>query len=525
MTVRTITFISLTAVALLTITLLVLGLYFTERLRGDATRVNLTGQERYRTYRLAFLLEELDEQGEDKAAIREEIDSETAKFEAILNGLIDGDPKLGLRRTTAPDELDLLKRNLAEWGHIKSVMAMVMGSEPGVRARIKHDEFDHTLVPAFVASIDETVRLIEENSSGKVLKYRSSMAALSLLSLILLGSVFALISYRVLRPLSAVAEGLDHIRRGDLELRLDASGSDELGSLASGYNMMAKSLSDEIRARKEMAARVLDLEESNSDFRDVVMVVLENLDQSEAELKRAYRSLKETQAQLVQSCKLTALGEFTAGLAHEISQPLTVIRGLSQHLIKESASDETGLKKLRLIESSTRKMEQIINHLRVFSRVDEGELSPVNLNEVIEDALIFTRELLKKDSVEIYLRLGQGCKVMGCAGRLEQVVINLITNARDAMAGGGRLCIDTQVVGEGKKKFVMVSFRDSGHGVPPDIRGRLFEPFFTTKGPGKGTGLGLSISYGIIKEHGGEISLCSGEAGCGAEFRIMLPAR
>ena len=525
MTVRTITLFSLTAVALLIISLLVLGLYFSERLKGDATRVNLTGQERYRIYRLAFLLEELDEQGEDKAAIREEIDSETADFEAILNGLIDGDPKLGLRRTTAPDELDLLKRNLAEWGYIKSVLARVIGSEPGVRARIKHDEFDHTLLPAFVASLDETVRLIEENSSSKVLRYGSTIAALSILSLLLLGSVFALISLRVLRPLSAVARGMEHIRRGDFDLRLDARGSDELGSLASGYNMMAESLTGEIRARKEMAARVLDLEESNSDFRDVVMVVLENLDQSEAELKRAYRSLKETQAQLVQSSKLTALGEFTAGLAHEISQPLTVIKGLSQNLLKKTPHEDPEREKLEILERAANRMERVIDHLKVFSRVDEPELKPVDLNKVIEDALILTGELLKKDSVEMQLNLGDGCKVMGCAGRLEQVVINLMTNARDAMAGGGRLRIETRVVGEGDKKFVMASFRDSGPGVPSEIRGRLFEPFFTTKGPGKGTGLGLSISYGIIKEHGGEISLCSGSGGCGAEFRIMLPGR
>ncbi|MBI5599072.1 MAG: PAS domain-containing protein [Deltaproteobacteria bacterium] len=280
------------------------------------------------------------------------------------------------------------------------------------------------------------------------------------------------------------------------------------------------SLRDELETTKaELTRRVRHLEE----FREGILHMIRNLDRNEKELKDAYNKLKDTQAQLIQSTKLMALGELAAGLAHELNQPLTVIRGITQHIIKRTPDDSQDYEKLVIVESATRKMEKVISHLRTFSRVDEPRLEPIDLNRVIEDAFIMMNELLRKHSVMVEFKPSPLPRIMGNANRLEQVVVNLATNARDAMAGGGFFIISTRCIEENGKKSVRASFADSGSGIPPEIIDRIFEPFFTTKDVDKGTGLGLSISYGIIREHGGTIEVES-EYGRGTTFRITIPA-
>ena len=271
--------------------------------------------------------------------------------------------------------------------------------------------------------------------------------------------------------------------------------------------------------RAELTKRVYDLE----DFREGILTMLRNLDRNEKELEEAYLKLKETHAQLVQSTKLMALGELAAGLAHEMNQPLTVIRGISQHLIKKVKEGSPECEELKIIDDATRKMEKVINHLRVFSRLDEQELKPTDLNRVIEDAFIMINELMKKNSIAVEFSLSPIPPVMGCANRLEQVVINLATNARDAMPDGGRLRIKTGCVEECGKKHVCASFEDTGCGIHPDIVDRIFEPFFTTKDIDRGTGLGLSITYGIIKDHKGDIRVKS-KVGNGTTFSVTIPS-
>ncbi len=248
-----------------------------------------------------------------------------------------------------------------------------------------------------------------------------------------------------------------------------------------------------------------------------------DLDESEKELKDAYALLKETQAQLLQSSKLTALGELSAGLAHELNQPLTVIKGLSQYLLRSCGKESADHEKLKLIVEASNKMEQVIKHLRIFARSESLAFKPVDVNNLINDVLPMVKELLVSGSIEIVLDLKPVPEVMGSANRLEQVVINIVSNAKDAMPDGGRLTISSFAEDRGKKRFAMLEITDTGCGIPDNVKERIFDPFFTTKEAGKGTGLGLSISYGIIKEHGGEITVKS-KAGIGTAFCIAIPA-
>ncbi|MBI5884983.1 MAG: PAS domain-containing protein [Deltaproteobacteria bacterium] len=304
-----------------------------------------------------------------------------------------------------------------------------------------------------------------------------------------------------------------------------ASVYDDRGVFAA-YVLTVYDLSEQTRlvgelkaAKGELAARVEYLEE----FRSGVFQLLRELDASESELALTCGRLQEAQDQLVHTSKLTALGELSAALAHELNQPLTVIKGLSQHLLRGKEDDAPEYEKLKLVVDASAKMETVIKHLRVFARGECVKQGPVDLNFVVKEALLIVRELLTSRSIEIVLELSPVPPVIGSVDRLEQVIINIAANARDAMYGGGRFRITTKEAMCGGRRCAMMSFQDTGGGIPDETLGRIFEPFFTTKEPGKGTGLGLSVSYAIAREHNGELSV-ENDPPRGCTFHLTLPA-
>ncbi len=292
------------------------------------------------------------------------------------------------------------------------------------------------------------------------------------------------------------------------------------GSRRSGFaNRSREALLDELRRTKEELARRIAYQE---DFREGVFEMLRDLDKSEQNLEEACRKLKDTRDQLVQSSKMTALGELAAGLAHELNQPLTVIKGLSMNMLRAIDPNAPYFEKLQLITEASGKMELIIKHLRVFTRKEGTKTVPVDLNEVINDAYVMVKELLLDNAIEVEMDLVPLPLIKGSGTRLEQVVINLVTNAKDAMHGGGTLKISTSEFEDGGRKFARLSISDTGNGIDKEHLPRIFDPFFTTKESSKGTGLGLSISYGIVKEHAGDITVETSPQG--TTFSITIPA-
>ncbi|MDM8550001.1 response regulator [Desulfobacterales bacterium HSG2] len=257
---------------------------------------------------------------------------------------------------------------------------------------------------------------------------------------------------------------------------------------------------------------------------------------TEESLQNAYKELQNTQAQLVQSAKLASIGELASGMAHELNQPLTVIRMTAQitrRILLKNESDSDKLRKeIEMIEKNTGRMMNIINHLRIFSRQSQQELSPVNINEVIENCFLMIGEQLRLHSIEIRKKLNPDIpKITADANQLEQVFLNLLTNAKDAIEekrtrseplsqNTERIEIITGVSED--RRSLEILFKDMGTGVSSENADRIFDPFFTTKAAGKGTGLGLSISHGIVTNHKGKIELA--ETGpAGTTFRIILP--
>ena len=274
-----------------------------------------------------------------------------------------------------------------------------------------------------------------------------------------------------------------------------------------------------------------------------------------AELKRAYHemraaheALKRTQQQLLHSEKMASLGQLVAGVAHELNNPISFVLGnvhalgkysdrlrtyiAAMHANEPEAALAEMRRKLRiehlladlpsLIEGTlegAQRTADIVHGLKRFSAMDSEERKPVNLPEVIERAIHWVQKGLSAP-VEVQWEVGEPVTVMGSAGQLQQVVMNLLQNGFDAVGHLDAPLI--RVVLERADGMARLTLRDNGPGIPPEHLLRIFDPFFTTKPVGKGTGLGLSISYGIVEQHGGRLGARNVEGG-GAEFVLELP--
>lgn len=269
------------------------------------------------------------------------------------------------------------------------------------------------------------------------------------------------------------------------------------------------------------------------------------------ELKKAHEELQQTEAQLIHSEKMASLGQLVAGVAHELNNPISFIYGNMRMLEEYLASIRRVLECYReacrkaswgkdleptwhdndmdfvlsdlgsLIEGcreGATRTKQIVQDLRTFSRLDEAERQSVNLNEGIRSTLTLLASRLR-NRIKVHLDLGELPLVECYAGQINQVFMNLLSNAEQAIAETGDIRIRTRLL---PSREIEVRIQDSGPGIPPEILGKIFDPFFTTKPVGSGTGLGLSISYGIVQKHGGQISV-QNEPGAGALFTLRIP--
>ncbi|MFT5664845.1 MAG: PAS domain S-box-containing protein [Gammaproteobacteria bacterium] len=237
------------------------------------------------------------------------------------------------------------------------------------------------------------------------------------------------------------------------------------------------------------------------------------------------RERKEASAQIIQSSKLATLGEMATSVAHELNQPLNVIRmaaGNSRRKISKGIAEPEYLNdKLKRIEEQTARAAAIIDHMRMFGREAKESPEPVDPRNVVMNALSLMGEQLRLAGIEIVTELPEDCSsIMGHTIQMEQVILNLFTNARDAMAGKDRKAKIILRVFE-SRKGVHITSEDTGGGIPEDVLPRIFEPFYTTKDMGKGTGLGLSVSYGIVRDMNGTI--VAENVDDGARFTITLP--
>jgi two-component system NtrC family sensor kinase len=282
------------------------------------------------------------------------------------------------------------------------------------------------------------------------------------------------------RSLVALTRATEEIGRGKFGVQVSVAGGGEIAALAARFKRMTEELST----------------------RDV--------------------ALRDANQRLMESEKMSALGQLGAGIAHEVKNPLTSIRGYAQMGQRRIPADHPLGEYFRTIEKETDRSLEILKNLLRFARQETAEMTTIDLNAVVSDTVKLVSHQLMMKEVRLETRLCPDVlRVNGNANQIEQVLLNLFINAGDAMdgKGGGMITVTTDVP-DGRNARIRVS--DTGSGIPPEVVGKIFDPFFTTKPVGKGTGLGLSVSYGIVKEHKGEISVES-RVGEGTLFTIRIP--
>lgn len=245
------------------------------------------------------------------------------------------------------------------------------------------------------------------------------------------------------------------------------------------------------------------------------------------ERRRAEEELRRTQAQLVQSARMAAVGELAAGVAHELNNPLTPILGLAEFVLKKDGLDDAARRDLSIIAAEARRAREIVLNLLDFARQTEPNRLKADVNQTVQDTIALVRSQLESNGISVQERYDPDLPLLLLdVNRLKQVWLNLFVNALQAMPHGGSLAVTIErlpvLAGQPGNGKVAVRVADTGMGIPPDVLPHIFEPFYTTRPVGQGTGLGLSVSLGIIQDHGGSIEVDSRE-GKGTTFTVWLP--
>ncbi|CAA6821860.1 MAG: Signal transduction histidine kinase [uncultured Thiotrichaceae bacterium] len=344
---------------------------------------------------------------------------------------------------------------------------------------------------------------------------------LMFLGLMLLSAWVAFIGAKsIFRPIETMSEVIEATQKGQPERVGAVASKDEIGVLAKELDAML----DLLEHREQ------EIQNSADQLENKVIKRTAELQRKNDDLRRTIQLLRETRQQLVIAEKLAALGELTAGVAHEINNPIAVILGSLDIITSELGKAAEPVKEeIDIAIQQVYRIKDIINNLLQYARPDEyaGYLGVININELIEDSLKLVKHLQKDNNFTITLDLQATEFVEINAQECQQVIVNLIVNAIHALpeaesgnAQKGQIIIRTR---NWNNKGVMLGVKDNGSGIPKDKQGQIFNPFYSTKSPGKGTGLGLSVSYSLIRRYGGNITVES-EEGKGAEFGVWILA-
>lgn len=367
------------------------------------------------------------------------------------------------------------------------------------------NKFFHTFSGKLILSVGSLL-LVGTIVLGKLLlDAGAGMVSLNIiLYFIAFGFIFAFslclaLMLLVKRPLAELLKGINTVAAGNLDYVIPVKSKDEMGELASAFNAMTKELSS---AKSELVEWGTTLEKK---------------------VEEKTEAIRRAQDQLIHSEKLASLGRMAAGVAHELNSPLTGIVTFG-HLMRDRFPEGSADREdIDVIIEQANRCANIIRGLLGFSRASSEEKAPANLNDIVQASLKIVSNKADFFNIKVILELDESLPdIYVNAPQIQQVFLNMIVNATDAMDGNGTLTIATRTAEIGGRDYMEVEFRDTGSGISSENIERIFEPFFTTKPVGKGTGLGLAVSHGLVKDHGGCIRIIS-KPGEGTSFYIDFP--
>lgn len=273
----------------------------------------------------------------------------------------------------------------------------------------------------------------------------------------------------------------------------------------------------------ESLAGVLATVVSSADQYQRLQETVRQLRVAQVELRARMEAQQEAESRLVQAAKLAAVGEMSAGIAHELNNPLTTVTGFTELVLDEMPQNAPHRADLEMVIREARRARDVVRRLLDFARQGERTRTRADMNEIVEEVLALSRHLIHTSGVDAEISLEKSLPWVSVdRNQMKQVLLNLVHNALQAMPSGGVLQLQSARRRRNGREWVTVSVRDSGLGIGPEHKSRIFEPFFTTKGDAGGTGLGLSVTYGIITDHGGTIDVDS-QVGSGSAFTVWLP--
>jgi signal transduction histidine kinase len=510
--------------------------------------LSIGGQEQALVFKLTYLASVYRSQisPSDRLTTRKQIKDSLNQFENSLKTLHQGSDQLGLKPMTKPRVLVQLQKVETSWVVYRQYFDHILQDTPDQYAG--DISYINTLTLFITNELDTLIELMHREAADLVEQTQQILLSILGLSLLIMPLAYFSVS-RIVYSLTQVTQTAQRLSQGDWEVKTLVNTHDEVGILSNTFNQMVR----QIKASRQS---LLDYSHT--------------LEEKTQELEQILTQLTSTQAQLVQTEKMSSLGQLVAGIAHEINNPVNFIYGNLPHLedyvqslirvmqlyqeyypqpvpeiqteVEENDLEFLQADLLKIMDSmkiGTSRIRQIILSLRNFSRLDEADFKWVDIHEGIDNTLMILAHRLKErenyPAINLVKEYSQLPLVECTAGEINQVFMNVLVNAIDAIEehnalrtvqeikqNPSQITIRTSVL---DAEWVMIAIADNALGIPQQVQKDIFNPFFTTKPVGKGTGLGMSISYKIITDkHGGKLE-CVSTPGKGAEFLIKIPIR